>query len=51
MRVKFISSSSEKKLEAKVNEFLEFRGIEIIDIQFQTGFGAFAVMIQYKKKV
>ena len=51
MRVKFIFAISEKKLDARVNEFLENRNIEIIDIQFQIGYGAMGVMIRYKRKM
>jgi len=51
MRIKIFTGMSEKKLEAKVNEFLEHRNIEVIDIQFQVGYGAIGVMIRYKRRL
>jgi len=53
MRIKFITAISEKKLQAKVNDFLETyqHNIEIIDMQFQMSYGGMGVMIRYKKKM
>ena len=48
MRIQLFQSSSVKKLQDQVNEFLESNDIEVVDIQFSSDIHGYAVMIGYK---
>lgn len=51
MKVKIIDAMSSKKLESKVNEFLEVNPNYVIkDMQIAAGYGSHVVMIQYEEE-
>ena len=51
MKVKIIDAMGSKKMESKVNEFLENNPNYVIkNMQIAAGYGSYVVMIQYEEE-
>lgn len=51
MRVKILDAISVKRLEEKVNEFLEGNPeLQLKDMQITSSFGSYTVLIQYEER-
>lgn len=49
MKIKTFYDLDNKKLDEKVNAFLDNSNIEMVDIKFRTGIFFFAVMVLFKE--
>jgi len=50
MKTKTFDASSAKRLDNKVNKFLDANNIEVIDIKYSCGYAVQGAMIIYKEK-